>query len=75
MKATAVESLFKKMLYIENEYDMKLITKSQYQDKRRDIIDQANEMFEQQIGDAWRDGFFEKSDTSKVYYHKTFKIE
>jgi hypothetical protein len=75
MKATAVESLFKKMLYIDNEYDMKLITKSQYQAKRKDIIDQANEMFEQQIEDAWRDGFFEKSDTSKLYYHKTFKIE
>ena len=38
-------------------------------------IEQANEMFEKQIGDAWRDGFFEKSDTPTVYYHKTFKIE
>ncbi len=35
----------------------------------------AKEMFEQQIEDAWKDGFFEKSDSSKIYYHKTFKIE
>jgi hypothetical protein len=39
------------------------------------LFKQANEMFEQQIEDAWRDGFFEKSETSKLYYHKTFKIE
>ena len=38
-------------------------------------IEQANEMFEKQIADAWRDGFFEKSDTPKLYYHKTFKSE
>lgn len=38
-------------------------------------IEQAKEMFEKQIVDAWRDGFFEKSDTSTVYYHKTFKSE
>jgi hypothetical protein len=39
------------------------------------LFKQANEMFEQQIEDAWKDGFFEKSDSSKIYYHKTFKIE
>ena len=51
MEQTSVEFLVDKMLYIENEYDMKLITKSEYQAKRRDIIDQANKIFKQQIGD------------------------
>jgi cystathionine beta-lyase family protein involved in aluminum resistance len=51
MKQTAVEWLAEKMLYIDNEYDMKLITKSEYQAKRRDIINQAKEMEKQQIID------------------------
>ena len=38
-------------------------------------IEQAKEMFEKQIEDAWKDGFFERSETSKLYYHKTFKSE
>jgi hypothetical protein len=44
MKQTAVEWLAEKMLYIDNEYDMKLITKSEYHAKRRDIIEEAKEM-------------------------------
>ena len=39
------------------------------------MLKQTKEMFEKQIEDAWKDGFFEKSDSSKIYYHKTFKIE
>ena len=50
MKQTAVEWLYNKMLYIDNEYDMKLITKSEYQFKRRDIIEQAKEMEKEQKG-------------------------
>lgn len=52
---SAVEWLYNKMLYIDNEYDMKLITKSEYQFKRRDIIEQAKEMEAKQ-----------KIDTTKV---------
>jgi hypothetical protein len=44
MEKTAVEWLAEKMLYIDNEYDMKLITKSEYHAKRRDIIEEAKEM-------------------------------
>jgi hypothetical protein len=33
----------------------------------------ADEMFEQQIIDAWNDAWIEGSETSKLYYHKTFK--
>lgn len=38
-------------------------------------IEQANEMFEKQIEEAWKDGWIERSETSKEYYHKTFKSE
>jgi hypothetical protein len=64
MEKTAVEWL------IENSH---IIPKNEL--NKRELIKQANEMFEQQIEDAWKDGFFEKSDSSKIYYHKTFKIE
>ena len=36
-------------------------------------IEQANKIFEKQIEDAWFDGWIERSETSKLYYHKTFK--
>jgi capsular polysaccharide biosynthesis protein len=45
---TAVEWLAEQMLYIDNEYDMKFICKNQYQSKRRDIINQAKEMENEQ---------------------------
>lgn len=53
MEKTVVEWLYNKMLYIDNEYDMKLITKSEYQFKRRDIIEQAKEMEKQQELKKW----------------------
>jgi len=43
-----------------------------------EIIDQANEMFEQQIKDSWNDGyreFYDGSSTPEEYYKKTFKSE
>ena len=58
LEQTAVEWLVDKMLYIDNEYDMKLITKGEYQAKRRDIIDQAKEM--EQVQDTKRLLFFYK---------------
>lgn len=48
-----------------------LVSKKQFDE----LLEQAKEMFEKQIGDAWRDAFFGQSDTSKLYYHKTFKSE
>ena len=78
MKQTAVEWLYNKMLYIDNEYDMKLITKSEYQFKRRDIIEQAKEMEKQQIVDAYWDGGQDiplTENRCEQYYNETFKSE
>jgi hypothetical protein len=71
MKQTAVEWLAEKMLYIDNEYDMKLITKSEYHAKRSDIIEEANEMFEQQIKDAYQTSHISMM-TAEQYYNETF---
>jgi hypothetical protein len=41
-------------------------------------INQANEMFEQQIKDAWNNGFrefYDGSSTPEQYYNETFKSE
>jgi hypothetical protein len=42
------------------------------------MINKANEMFEQQIKDAWNNGFrefYDGSSTPEDYYNKTFKSE
>jgi hypothetical protein len=75
---TAVEWLAEQMLYIDNEYDMKLICKNQYQSKRRDIIEQAKEMEKQQIVDAYWDGGQDiplTENRCEQYYNETFKSE
>jgi hypothetical protein len=77
MEKTAVEWLYNKMLYIDNEYDMKLITKSEYQFKRRDIIEQAKEIEKEQIIDAYKTGneediYYNPSKDSKQYYNEKF---
>lgn len=74
MEQTAVEWLVDKMLYIDNEYDMKLITKGEYQAKRRDIIDQAKEMEKQQIIDAYQTSHISMM-TAEQYYNETYKSE
>ena len=84
MKQTAVEWLYNKILYIDNEYDMKLITKSEYQFKRRDIIEQAKEMEEEQHQETFKQSrlakIFEKDfppvwESWEQYYNITFKSE
>lgn len=74
MERSAIDWLVNKMLYIDNEYDMKLITKSEYQNKRRDIIDQAKETFEQQIKDAYGTSHISMM-TADQYYNETYKTE
>jgi predicted secreted protein len=42
------------------------------------MINKANEMFEQQMIDAWNNGFrefYDGSSTPEEYYNKTFKTE
>jgi len=46
---TAVEWMENELLYLDNEYDMKLIDKNEYQAKRKQIIDQAKAMEKEQI--------------------------
>ena len=69
---SAVEWLYNKMLYIDNEYDMKLITKSEYQFKRRDIIEQAKEMELDRLQDAYSMG---RLGGSIKEFNETFKSE
>jgi hypothetical protein len=52
---TAVEFMASELLYLDNEYDMKLINKNEYQAKRKEIIEQAKEM--------------EKNDTDNKVIH------
>ena len=50
MKQTAVNWMANELLYLDNEYDMKLIDKNEYQAKRKQIIDQAKAMEKEQKG-------------------------
>ena len=74
---TAVEFMASELLYLDNEYDMKLINKNEYQAKRKEIIEQANKIFEEQIKDAWFDGVTNWDSEKEVeeYYNETFKSE
>ena len=72
MKQTATEWMANELLYLDNEYDMKLIDKNEYQARRKQIIDQAKAMEKEQIIDA-RDALF--NGTPEQYYNKTFKSE
>jgi hypothetical protein len=80
---TAVEFMASELLYLDNEYDMKLINKNEYQAKRKEIIEQANKIFEEQIRIAYMEGAFEKMRHLEgkefmmptEYYNQTFKSE
>jgi Ran GTPase-activating protein (RanGAP) involved in mRNA processing and transport len=78
MDQTAVEWLAEQMLYINNEYNMKLICRNQYQSKRRDIIEQSKEIFKQQIMQSLNDGKrmgirIIKNNSFEDYYNENFK--
>jgi predicted metal-dependent phosphoesterase TrpH len=47
--STAVEFMASELLYLDNEYDMKLINKNEYQAKRKEIIEQAKQMDKEQV--------------------------
>ena len=44
MKQTAVEWLANELLHLDNEFDMNLIDKNEYQKRRKQIIEQAKAM-------------------------------
>jgi hypothetical protein len=76
---TAVEFMASELLYLDNEYDMKLINKNEYQAKRKEIIEQAKEMEKEQIMDAYQQGYnnayFNNPLSKEQYYKETFKSE
>jgi hypothetical protein len=73
---TAVEWFANELLYLENEYDMKLINKNEYQAKRKEIIDQAKEMEKEQIIKFANDYLDDDADlTAEQYYNETFKLK
>lgn len=49
MKQTAVEWLVNELLYLDNEFDMKLIDKNEYQARRKKVTEQAKAMEEEQL--------------------------
>jgi len=76
MKQTATEWMANELLYLDNEYDMKLIDKNEYQARRKQIIEQAKEMEKEQHKKTWSEGMFcETGDIQafEQYYNKNFK--
>ena len=76
---TAVDFMASELLYLDNEYDMKLINKNEYQAKRKEIIDQANKIFKEQIINAASDHCYPTGELARIdaedYYNETFKSE
>jgi site-specific DNA-adenine methylase len=75
---TAVEFIASELLYLDNEYDMKLINKNEYQAKRKEIIEQAKEMEKERIIDFAKkfsdfNGLtFNEKEVSKEYLEKLY---
>jgi hypothetical protein len=76
-KQTAVNWMANELLYLDNEYDMKLIDKNEYQARRKQVTNQAKEMEKEQIIKAFNEGTFATDEkiTAKQYYNETFKSE
>ena len=82
MKQTATEWMANELLYLDNEYDMKLIDKNEYQARRKQIIEQAKEMEKEQMDkiseDWWVEGCAYMKDGKRIYesfeqyYNETF---
>jgi hypothetical protein len=70
---TAVEFMASELLYLDNEYDMKLINKNEYQAKRKEIIEQAKQMEKQQIMQTRQDIYVTGDLNNEQYYNETFK--
>ena len=76
MQQTATEWMANELLYLDNEYDMKLIDKNEYQARRKQIIEQAKTMEKEQHKKTWSEGMFcETGDIQafEQYYNKNFK--
>jgi hypothetical protein len=82
-KQTAVNLMANELLYLDNEFDMGLIIKTEYQIKRKSIIGKAKQMEKEQIiesycvgcADITKDNSIFPRETSEQYYKETFKSE
>lgn len=76
-KQTAVEWLCNEWLYIDHEFDMKLIDKKTYWERLKSVQEQAKAMEKEQMLDIYinhnqyNDNFLGFED----YYKETFKSE
>jgi hypothetical protein len=79
---TSLEFLNQGINELEVDYELQLISKSNYWIKRKELLEKAKEMHRQEIMVARQDGFnrfFRKGDRKEVsneqYYQDTFKID
>jgi hypothetical protein len=72
---TAVDFMASKLLYLDNEYDMKLINKNEYQAKRKEIIEQAKGMEKTQEAKEYLKGFRDGKEWQRKNEQLTFKSE
>ena len=82
MKQTAVEWLCNEWLYIDQEFDMKLIDKKTYWERLKSVQEQAKEMEKEQMKNACIQHQYENKAFQKLlekqfeqYYKETFKSE
>jgi hypothetical protein len=72
---TAVEFMASELLYLDNEYNMKLINKNEYQAKRKEIIEQAKEMEKTEKAKEYLKGFKDGKEYEIKMKQLTFKSE
>ena len=87
MKQTAVEWMANEFLYLDNDFDMKLIDKNEYQARRKQVTKQAKEMEKEQMDNFFKNGIeygFDSYHANELaeeptrpnfeqYYNETFK--
>jgi hypothetical protein len=64
-----------KLLHLDNEFEMKLIDKNEYQARRKQVIEQSKEMEEEQIMKTRQDIYVSGDLNNEQYYNETFKSE
>ena len=72
-KQTAVNWMANELLYLDNEYDMKLIDKNEYQARRKQVTKQAKQMEKEQIEMAHTCGGYGEKEAEE-YFSETFKV-
>jgi hypothetical protein len=75
MKQTAVEFIVKQLDFLNRERKENLIDAETYFKHKISLVQQANELFEQQIIDAFQYKFFHPyvENEPETYYNETYK--